>query len=191
MPKPIPKRPACKIFACYVDETAVQVRQIIGWVFNPNKLECNSNTVFFNSTDLIVNNITVSVAVEQLSYFIKGINETGAFETKPTLMVWDKHQLNFLLENIPELTKKFVKPNIVLLQDRCADFFKYDLRVQDFSLYSISEAMGFNQEGVQDYIKFAKIAIQIERAWKKQVASLRPVPEKKNGKKIPKTQRGT
>jgi hypothetical protein len=82
---------------------------------------------------------------------------------------WDHQQEKILKEHIPTFDK-LVK-GTVILQDRCRDIFKYDFRVQDFSLIEIAEVMGI--EDPQDCVKMVRIAHTIECFYKANYKALR------------------
>jgi len=138
------------------------------WTLDPNTLEYSSSN-FYNSGDIIAENLSMDAIIEKLVFFIKGANETGSNSTLPDLIIWNDIQLELLKKEIDKI-EKLVK-NIVYLQDRCYDIFKYDLRLQTFSLYDIADVMGLGDK--EDYVKMAKIALKTEQEIKKLTKNLR------------------
>ena len=170
MPKTIPKRSPTKILAVYIEMTADSIRRILMWTFNPIALDFESTTVW-NSGDLIADKLSVKVTIEKLIHHIRSVNETGSIDTLPSLLIWDRFQLTVLENHIPSLANLFRRDGIVILQEKCYDIFKYDLRINGFGLQEIAESMGFTDK--QDYAKFARVALQMEQSFKELAKKLK------------------
>jgi len=177
--KPVPKRQPTKILAVYIDTTADNIRRILMWTFNPISLDFD-NTKVWNSGDLIADNLSVKTTMEKLTFHIRSINETGSIDTLPSLLIWDRFQLNILSTHIPALSSLVRKDGLVILQERCYEIYKYDLRVQGFGLQDIANVMGIPNK--DSYAQFCKIALYTEQAFKNLAKTLT-----KNGKNTTKT----
>jgi hypothetical protein len=157
-----PRRPVNNLVV-YLDLGVDTIRHIRAWVLDPITLELNSNTVFWKSGDIVEKEISVKTLMGKLEFFIKSVvNVTGSYETLPYVVFWDQQQQKILKEYIPTLDK--LVNGTVILQERCRDIFKYDLRVQGFSLQEIAEVMGI--EDPKDCVKMVRIATIIEREYK-------------------------
>jgi hypothetical protein len=167
--KPIPSRQPVNTLVVYLDTAVDAIRQIRAWVLDPIRLDLNKDTTFWNSKDIIENNFPSKVVKENLIHFIKSVNSTRTHATLPYVVFWDHQQEKILKEHIPTFDK-LVK-GTVILQDRCRDIFKYDLRVQNFSLTEIAEVMGY--ENQPDCVKIVLIAHRIEKMYKANYKTLR------------------
>jgi len=181
MPKPQVKRQLSNILLVYVDTVGGDnIKQVLIWILEPNRLAFSTN--YFNSNNIIDQQLTVKTTMEKAAFFIKGANETGKVETAPELIVWDEAQLNILKQYIPTLhTNQGLVGHITILQNRCRDIFKHQLVLQGFSLVEVSDLMGIASDEI-NCKKFALIALKTEQALKKVSRELKFVPPKKTDK---------
>ena len=180
MPKPTPKRNSTKILIVYIEANADAIRQIYVWKLDPNKLAFGGEDSYFNSKDLIEENLSVKVAMEGAARFIKDTNETGSVNTLPDLMIWDEKQLEMLRGFIPNLNT-LVKKNIVILRNRCYDIFKYQMMAQNFSPGEIAGIMGY--EDTNTFKQVAWIGLKTEQVFKKMARDMKkaaPVTKNKD-----------
>jgi hypothetical protein len=175
MPKAIPKRKATKMVVCYLDVTADQLRRVLCWVLDPHKVEYSRDNMF-NSGDLTDDSLSSRTVMEKCHFFMQSVNEARSSDTIPDLLIWDDYQLSALKGylKLTELQWVSLFKNTVILQGRCEQIFKYDMRVQGFSLAQISDIMGI--EG-HEYQKVAKIALRTEQILKKASKELRNAKE--------------
>jgi len=164
MSKPQPRRKTRKILVAYIETVSDTIRQIYIWQLDPNQLAFGGEGTYFNSQDLIENNLSVKIAMEGAARFIKNTNVSGSVDTTPELIVWDQSQLDILQKYIDNLGT-LVKKNIVLLQNRCYCVFKYNLVAQNFSPGEIAGIMGY--EDTETFKQVARIALKMEIAFKK------------------------
>ena len=160
MPKPQQKRQLSNILLVYIDTiNGDTIKQVLCWILDPNKLTFSTN--YFNSNNIIAENLSVKTVMEKVAHFIKSANETGKIDTVPDLVIWDEIQQKILEQYIP--TVQGLIGHTTILRDRCRDIFKYDLTLQSFSLFDMGNALQIEEA---DFIKFAKIAHRLEKSFK-------------------------
>jgi len=176
------KRQLSNILLVYIDTIGGDtIKQVLIWILEPNKLTFSTN--YFNSNNIIDQQLTVKTTMEKVAFFIKGANETGKIETSPELVVWGEAQLTILKQYIPTLhTNQGLVGHITILQDRCRDIFKHQLVLQGFSLVEVSDIMGIDSNEISCK-KFALVALKTEQALKKMSRELKFVPPKKTENK--------
>jgi hypothetical protein len=167
--KPISQRQPVKTLVVYIDTSDDTIRHVRAWVLDPQKLELNRNSIFWKSGDIVAEKLHIRTVMDKLEHFVRSINETGTYETLPYVVFWDHHQQKILKEYMPTFDK-LIK-DTVILQDRVRDIWKYDLRVQGFSLTEVAEVMGIEYQ--EDCAKMAHIAAVIEMEYKSIAKALR------------------
>ena len=172
MPK-VTKRQLSNILLVYIDVVAGDtIKQVLCWILDPNTLTFLPH--YFNSNNIIEHNLTAKTTMEKVAHFIKSANDTGRDDTVPDLVIWDEAQLEILRQYIPATQPyKGLIGYTTILKHRCREIFKYDLRLQGFSLVEISDVMGIAPQEI-DCKKFAIIALKTER-------SLRDISKKLKG----------
>ena len=161
MPKLPSKRQLSNILLIYIDTiNGDTIKQVLCWILDPNKLTFSTN--YFNSNNIIAENLSVKTVMEKVAHFIKSANETGKIDTVPDLVIWDEIQLTILEHYVPAI--QGLIGHTTILKDRCRSIFKYNLVLQGFSLIEVSDIMGIEAE--EDFKKFAIIASKTERALK-------------------------